>query len=73
MVFPKDPLSIVVFAPISAFSLIITIPICGYLKFCPFLGKKPKPFLPITAPSKIFTLFSIIVFIITFEPIVQFL
>ena len=30
------------------------------------LGKKPKPFLPITAPSKTFTLFPIIVFFIIF-------
>ena len=36
-------------------------------------GKKPKPFFPITHPSKIFTLSLIIVFlIITFEPIEQF-
>ena len=35
-------------------------------------GKKPKPFLPITQQSKIFTLFLIMVFlIITFEPIEQ--
>ena len=35
-------------------------------------GKKPNPFLPITQPSKILTLFLIIVFlIITFEPIEQ--
>ena len=45
----------------------------GYLKFLPFLGKKPKPFLPTTAPSKILTLFPTTVFFkITFEPIEQF-
>ena len=35
-------------------------------------GKKPNPFLPITHPSNIVTLFFIIVFlIIVFEPIEQ--
>ena len=37
-----------------------------------FIGKKPNPFLPITQPSKIETLFLINVFlIITFDPIEQ--
>ena len=46
---------------------------CGYLVFLSLLGKKPKPFLPITHPSKIFTLFLTIVFlIITLEPMEQF-
>ena len=50
----------------------MTIPIWGYLTFFFWLGKKPKPFFPITHPSKICTLSSIIVFlIITFEPIEQ--
>ena len=58
--------------PISALSLIITNTICGYLIFFLLLGKKPKPFFPITHPSKILTELLIIVFlIITFEPIEQ--
>ena len=73
IVFDKDPLSIVEPQPISQLSFIITIPICGYLIFCFLFGKKPKPFFPITHPSKIFTLSLIIVFlIITLEPIEQF-
>ena len=68
----NDPLSIVEPQPISQLSSIITSPICGYLIFLLLLGKKPKPFLPIIQPSKISTLFFIIVFlIITFEPIEQ--
>ena len=35
---------------------------CGYRKFFPFFGKKPNPFLPITAPSKILTLLPTTVF-----------
>ena len=67
-----DPLSIVAPHPISQFSLIITIPICGYLMFSFDLGKKPKPFLPITQLSNIVTLSFIIEFlIITLEPILQ--
>ena len=60
--------------PISTLSLIITVPMWGYLKFFSFCGKKPNPFLPTTQPSKIFTSFLIIVFlIITFDPIEQLL
>ena len=33
--------------PISQSSLIITIPICGYLKFFFLSGRNPKPFFPI--------------------------
>ena len=41
--------------------------------FFSLLGKKPKPFLPTTHPSKMLTLSLIIVFlIITLEPIEQF-
>ena len=41
--------------------------------FFSLFGKKPKPFLPITHPSKILTLSFITVFlIITLEPIEQF-
>ena len=58
--------------PISEFSPIITIPICGYLKFFLLTGKKPNPCLPITQLSKTVTLLSINVFlIITFDPIEQ--
>ena len=58
--------------PISQFSLIITIPMCGYLIFFVLLGKKPNPFFPIIQLSKIDTLFLIIVFRISvFEPILQ--
>jgi len=58
--------------PISEFSPIITIPICGYRKFLLLSGKKPKPSLPITQLSKIETLLLINVFlIITFDPIEQ--
>ena len=58
--------------PISEFSPIITIPICGYLKFFLLLGKKPNPCLPITQLSKTLTLLLINVFlIITFDPIEQ--
>ena len=39
--------------PISELSLMITQPICGYLKFLSFFGKKPKPFFPIEQPSNI--------------------
>ena len=68
----SDPRSIVELQPISTLFSIITAPICGYLKL-PFLsGKKPKPFFPITHPSKIWTLFLIKEFLkITFEPITQ--
>ena len=70
--FEREPLSMVAPQPISTLSSIITIPIWGYLKFEPLLGKKPKPFFPITQPSKICTLFLINEFlIITFDPIVQ--
>ena len=72
IVLDNDPLSIVEPHPISQLSSITTVPICGYLKFFFLSGKKPKPFLPITHPSKILTLFLITVFlIITFEPIEQ--
>ena len=54
--FEREPLSIVDPQPISTLSSIITIPIWGYLKFEPLFGKKPKPFFPITQPSKILTL-----------------
>ena len=58
--------------PISEFSPILTIPICGYLKFFLLIGKKPNPCLPITQLSKIVTLLLINVFlIITFDPIEQ--
>ena len=50
--------------PISEFSPIITIPICGYLKFFSLLGKKPNPCLPIIQLSKIVTLLLINVFLI---------
>ncbi len=50
----------------------MTIPICGYLLFLLFEGKKPKPFFPITQLSKTVTLFFIIEFLkIVFEPILQ--
>ena len=72
MVFDIDPLSIVAPHPISEFLPITTIPMCGYLTFFCLLGKKPKPFFPIIHPSSIFTLSSIIVFlIITLDPIEQ--
>ena len=51
IVFDKDPLSIVDPQPISEWSLIITIPTCGYLILELLSGKKPKPFLPITHPE----------------------
>ena len=71
-VLDKEPLSIVEPLPISQLSSIITIPMCGYLIFPLLFGKKPKPFFPIIHPSKILTLFFIIVFlIITFDPIEQ--
>ena len=74
MVFDKEPLSIVAPQPISQLSSIITIPICGYRIFSFLLGKKPNPFLPITQPSNINTLFLINAFlIITFDPIEQLL
>ena len=70
--FDIDPLSMVAPHPISEFSPIRTIPMCGYLKFFFLSGKKPKPFFPIMQPSNIATFFSIIVFlIITFDPIEQ--
>ena len=72
IVFDSDPLSIVDPHPISQLSSIITIPICGYLIFFLFLGKNPKPFFPITHPSKILTLFLTIVFLsMTLDPIEQ--
>ena len=72
VVFDIDPLSIVAPHPISELSPIYTIPMCGYLRFFCLLGKKPKPFFPIIQPSRIVTLFSIIVFlIITLDPIEQ--
>ena len=49
----NEPLSIVEPQPISALSSMITRPIWGYLKFKILSGKKPKPFFPITHPSKI--------------------
>ena len=62
----------VVAHPISELSLIITMPIWGYLILFFESGKKPKPFFPITQLSKILTLFLIMEFlIITFEPIEQ--
>ena len=58
--------------PISQLSSIITIPMWGYLILPLLLGKKPKPFFPITQLSKIDTLFLIKVFlIITLDPIEQ--
>ena len=72
IVFDKEPLSIVEPQPISELSPIITTPIWGYLTFFLSFGKKPKPFFPIIQPSRIATLFSIIVFLInTFDPIEQ--
>ena len=72
IVFDKEPLSIVEPHPISQYSFIITIPIWGYLILRSLFGKNPKPFLPITQPSKILTLSLIIVsLIITLEPIEQ--
>ena len=69
-VLESEPLSIVLLHPISTLFPIITAPMCGYLMFEFPPGKKPKPFLPTTAPSKILTLFPTIVFFkITFEPI----
>ena len=73
MVFDNEPRSIVDPQPISEFSLIITIPMWGYLIFFFLFGKKPKPFFPTIQPSKILTLSLMIVFlIITLEPIEQF-
>ena len=60
----RDPLSIVEPHPISELSSIITMPMCGYLMFFGFFGKKPKPFFPIIQPSRMFTLSLIIVFLI---------
>ena len=58
--------------PISQFSSIITIPICGYLKFLFLFGKKPKPCFPTTQLSRTFTLLLIKEFlIIVFDPIEQ--
>ena len=72
IVFERDPLSIVEPQPISQFSFIITIPICGYLILLFWLGRNPKPFFPITHPSNILTFSPIKVFLmITFEPIEQ--
>ena len=62
-VLDNEPLSIVEPHPISQFSSIITIPICGYLIFPLLFGRKPKPFFPIIHPSKIETLFLIKVFL----------
>ena len=58
--FDKEPLSIVEPQPISQLSLIITIPICGYLIFVSFNGKNPKPCLPITQLLSIFTFIGIL-------------
>ena len=56
--------------PISTLLPIITIPICGYLTLFLLLEKKPKPFFPIIAPSRILTLLPIILFLImTLDPI----
>jgi len=69
-----EPLSIVEPHPISQLSSIKTIPTCGYLKFSLSFGKKPKPCLPITQLSRIFTPFLINEFlIILFAPIEQLL
>ena len=46
IVFDREPLSIVEPHPISQFSFIITIPICGYLIFFSLLGKKGFGFFP---------------------------
>ncbi len=54
----------VVAHPISELSLIITMPIWGYLILFFESGKKPKPFFPITQLSKILTLFLIMEFLI---------
>ena len=68
----KEPLSIVLLHPISTLFPIMTDPIWGYLKFFILSGKKPKPFFPTIAPSKIFVLLPISVFfIITLLPILQ--
>ena len=57
---------------LSFLNPIITAPICGYLIFFSFPGKKPKPFLPTIAPSKIFVFLPIIeCLIITLFPILQ--
>ena len=55
--FEIEPLSIVLLHPISTLFPIITAPICGYLKFNFLDGKKPNPFFPIIAPSRIFVFF----------------
>ena len=54
IVFDKDPLSIVLLQPISTLSLIITMPMWGYLKFLFLSGKKPKPFFPIRKRPKFY-------------------
>ena len=70
MVFDNDPLSIVLLQPISTLLPIITDPICGYLILTFLVGKNPKPFLPIIAPSKILVLLPITLhLIITLFPI----
>ena len=72
VVLDMDPLSIVEPHPISQLSSIITIPICGYLKFELLIGKKPNPCFPMTQLSRIFTLSLIKVFlIIELDPIEQ--
>ena len=68
-----EPLSIVLFAPISTSSSNITLPVCGALKFFSGDGIKPKPLIPILEPSWIQTLLCINVFlIVTNDPIRHF-
>ena len=72
--FDSEPLSIVLLQPISTSLPIMTEPICGYLIFLFLPGKKPKPFFPIIAPSKMFVLLPTIEFFnITLLPILQLL
>ena len=62
MVEPNVALSMVVPAPISTLSSIITFPVWGTLIYSPFsLGEKPKPSAPIITPLWITEWFPIIV------------
>ena len=71
-VFESEPLSIVLLQPISTSLPIMTEPMWGYLIFLFLPGKKPKPFFPIIAPSKMFVLLPTIEFFnITLLPILQ--
>ena len=72
MVSEIDPLSIVLFDPISTPSSKITLPMWGVLIFLLLLGIKPKPFTPTYDPSWMTTLSEINEFLITTkEPIIQ--